>query len=71
MTTFLTVIITFYIIVKIAFFGLIIWLFKHPKKDDNNLTVNTFDIDMYWGKTHITGAKTSDHDCQLKFKNIN
>ena len=71
MTTFLIIIITLYIIVKVAFFSAVVWVYKHSKKHPNtDLIVNNFDVDILCGNKHITGSKISEHNCQLTVEKI-
>ena len=65
--TFLAILITVYIIIKVLFFGYIIHCVKRPKKEHKEILVNKFDIDLIWDKTHITREKTSQHNSTIKF----
>lgn len=69
--TLLTIIITVYIVIKILFFIALVYWTKNPKKEPKHLFVNKFDVDMIWGKTHIFGEKTSEHNFKLTFDNAN
>ena len=65
--TFLAILITVYIIIKVLFFGYIIHCVKRPKKEHKEILVSKFDIDLIWDKTHIKGEKTSEHNFNIKF----
>ena len=69
--TFLAILITVYIIIKVLFFGYIISCVKRPKKEHKEILVNKFDIDIILGKTHIIGEKTSEHNFNIKFNHAN